>query len=308
MILGDAVIFGRGGATPFAYVAVTYPASAICTCTNGVQTLQARDTSGRFIFCVPSSGTWTVSAANGSDTDSKSVSITQPGRVSTLALHFGAPISALQVGDSVYMNVNNVRKEFLVVQQGRPSDIYSTTFDDGTILLMKDIYEKKAAHSSDVNDYGNSTIHSYLNNGFLAMFDADIQSAIKQVKVPYRSGSGTSKTVTSGENGLSAKIFLLSMTELGFSESYQPTNEGTKLSYFDSGKGTAANAKRIAKLNGSITYWWTRSPYCDNTTKMWLVWTDGSEYWNSCTTSYGIRPALVLPNTIKLDDQHNILA
>ena len=49
---------------------------------------------------------------------------------------------------------------------------------------MEDIYENRQWHSSNVNDYANSTIHAYLNNQFLALFDANIQAQIKQVSLP----------------------------------------------------------------------------------------------------------------------------
>ena len=122
-------------------------------------------------------------------------------------------ISSLAVGTTVRLNINNSPKEFIIVHQGKPSSIYDESCN-GTWLLMKDIYENRQWNSSNVNDYANSTIHSYLNSTFLAMFDSNIQKAIKQVKLPYRAGSGYGKTVTSGANGLSAKIFLLSSTEV----------------------------------------------------------------------------------------------
>ena len=48
-------------------------------------------------------------------------------------------ISTLAVGSSVYLNVGGVRKEFLVVHQGKPSSLYDSSCN-GTWLLMKDIY------------------------------------------------------------------------------------------------------------------------------------------------------------------------
>lgn len=220
----------------------------------------------------------------------------------------GKKASDYAVGERVYIPVNGTNTEFLVVHQGNPdSSIYSTTFNNGTILLMKDLYENRQWHSSDVNDYANSTLHSYLNNGFLALFDANIRSVIKQVKVPYRKGSGTSKTVTSGENGLSAKIFLLSMTEVGFSESYQPTSEGAKLSYFESGTGTSAKNKRIAYLNGSATDWWLRSPNCDYSDISSRVTSNGIAFNNGPSFSYGVRPALVVNSDTLFDPNTNII-
>ena len=118
---------------------------------------------------------------------------------------------------------------------------------------MKDCYENRKWHSSNVNDYANSTIHSYLNSTFLAMFDSNIQKAIKQVKIPYRKNGGSGGADQSGANGLSCKIFLLSGYEVGWTSNdnrYFP-QDGAKLSYFESGTGTSANNKRIANLNGS---------------------------------------------------------
>lgn len=223
----------------------------------------------------------------------------------------GTPLSEFAVGSVVKMNVNSVAKDFIVVHQGKPSSIYSTTFDNGTILLMKDIYESRRWDSSDVNNYENSTIHSYLNNGFLGLFDANIQSVIKQVKIPYRQGSGTNQVVTSGENGLSCKIFLLSCEEVGFTSSdapFLPINEGAKLNYFESGTGTSAKNKRIAKLNGSDTTWWLRSPYCRNSKKVYTVIYSGEADNSFPSSPMGVRPALVLPSDTTVDDTGRVVA
>ena len=91
---------------------------------------------------------------------------------------------------------------------------------------------------------------------------------------------------------------------MGFSTSdnqYFP-NDGAKLSYFESGTGSSALNKRIAKLNGSATYWWLRSPYTRDTNYAWGVFSNGSYDGRSCPLSYGIRPALVLPFNFKLAD------
>ena len=121
-------------------------------------------------------------------------------------------LSSKAVGSIVKLKVGGADKNFIVVHQGRPSSLYDTSCD-GTWLLMEDCYESKRWHSSNVNDYANSEIRSYLNGTFLNLFDANIKSAIKQVKLPYRAGSGYGTTITSGANGLSTKIFLLSGPE-----------------------------------------------------------------------------------------------
>ena len=214
-------------------------------------------------------------------------------------------LSSKAIGSTIKLKVNGSAKDFIVVHQGKPSSVYDDSCN-GTWLLMKDIYESRQWHSSNTNDYANSTIHSYLNGTFLAMFDSNIQKAIKQVKLPYRKGSGTSTTVTSGSNGLSAKIFLLSATETSFSFSYMPSGEGAELAYFKGCADNSSDSKRVAYLNGSAAYWWLRSPYCGNFGFALCV--DSSGDWGSggCSYSGGIRPALILPSTLLVSDDGTV--
>ena len=70
-------------------------------------------------------------------------------------------LSTKAVGSTVKLKVNGTAKEFIVVHQGKPSSLYDNSCD-GTWLLMKDIYENRQWHNSNVNNLENSTIHSYL--------------------------------------------------------------------------------------------------------------------------------------------------
>lgn len=215
-------------------------------------------------------------------------------------------LSAKGVGSVVKIKVNGTLRNFIVVHQGKPSSIYDASCD-GTWLLMEDIYETRQWHSSNVNDYANSTIHSYLNSTFLNLIDANIRAQIKQAKIPYRPGSGTSQSVNSGANGLSAKIFLLSDREVGYTQSnvnQYIVNDGAKLSYFQDGNGTT---EKIAKLNGSATHWWLRSPFTGGSAYAWSVSSDGgANYGGYCTGACGVRPALILPSTLLVSDDGSV--
>lgn len=202
------------------------------------------------------------------------------------------------VGSIVKFNISGSAKEFIVVHQGRPSTVYDESCD-GTWLYMKDVYNSQPL---GVNDYANSTIHSYLNGTFLNLLDADVQNAVKQVKIPYRKGSGTSTAVTSGANGLSCKIFLLSGTELRIDQG-NPSGEGATLSYFSGCNPNDKDSKRAA----SVRYW-TRSPYCSSSSaRAVYVITDGGPYYGVCSASYGVRPALILPSTVWVSDDGTIV-
>ena len=214
-------------------------------------------------------------------------------------------LSSKAIGSTIKLKVNGSAKDFIVVHQGKPSSVYDDSCN-GTWLLMKDIYENRQWHSSNTNDYANSTIHSYLNSTFLNLFESNIKNAIKQVKLPYRKGSGTSTTVTSGSNGLSAKIFLLSATETSFSFSYMPSGEGAELAYFKGCADNSSDSKRVAYLNGSATVWWLRSPYCGDFSYALCVYSNGDWLNHGCSRSYGIRPALILPSTLLVSDDGTV--
>ena len=215
-------------------------------------------------------------------------------------------LSSKAIGSTIKLKVNGSAKDFIVVHQGKPSSVYDDSCN-GTWLLMKDIYENRQWHSSNTNDYANSTIHSYLNSTFLNLFESNIKNAIKQVKLPYRKGSGTSTTVTSGSNGLSAKIFLLSATETSFNfSSYMPSGEGAELAYFKGCADNSADSKRVAYLNGSATDWWLRSPGCVNFYRALCVRSSGDWGYGGCSSSCGIRPALILPSTLLVSDDGTV--
>ena len=215
-------------------------------------------------------------------------------------------LSSKAIGSTIKLKVNGSARNFIVVHQGKPSSVYDDSCN-GTWLLMQDIYENRAWHSSNTNDYANSTIHSYLNSTFLNLFESNIKNAIKQVKLPYRKGSGASTTVTSGSNGLSAKIFLLSATETSFSFSYMPSGEGAELAYFKGCADSSSDSKRVAYLNGSATSWWLRSPDCyDNSYDALYVNSNGDWNNNLCSVSSGVRPALILPSTLLVSDDGTV--
>lgn len=211
------------------------------------------------------------------------------------------------VGSIVKIKVNGASKDFIVVQQGNPN---TSTYDSscaGTWLLMKDIYTT-STFSSNNNSYKDSSIHSYLNSTFFNLIDSDIRAAIKQVKIPYQNGTGSGGSLATGSNGLSTKVFLLSGYEVGWTtsnNSYFP-KDGVRLAYFLDGSGTNANNKRIAYNGSSAAVWWLRSPGTDSTYYVWSVNSDGSSNYYWCSSSYGVRPAFILPSTLVVSDDGTV--
>lgn len=215
----------------------------------------------------------------------------------------GTPLSNLTVGGTVKLKVNGTACSFIVVHKGIPSEVYDSSCD-GIWLLMSNIYTSKQWYSSMKNDYANSAVHSYLNSTFLNLLDADVRNAIKQVKIPYRPGDGTDSAVSSGANGLSAKVFLLSATEIGFRTDGLPDGEGSVLNRFKSCPATGASTLRSADAQ-----WWTRSPLCLANNGGRVITPSTTGKYSTAYGSYmvGVRPALILPEWTEIDENNYVI-
>lgn len=212
------------------------------------------------------------------------------------------------VGTVLKLNENGTPQNYIVVHQGLPSSMYDASCN-GTWLLRQDIFTQYKWDNSGSNVYLNSNLVEFLEGDVIPLFSSAIQSAIKTVKIPYCVGGGSSQ-VNSGANGYSCKVFLLGGYEVGFTvatNNYFPT-DGAKLAYFEYGTGTSNNSKRIANFNGSPINWWLRSPYTSGSILAWCVRYDGFYTSTDTTAPIGIRPAMVMPTNLIVDDNNNITA
>ena len=213
------------------------------------------------------------------------------------------------VGSIVKLKENGVAQNYIVVHQGNPSSSTYASSCDGTWLLRQDIIENRVWSSANTNDYSESDIHSWLNSTMLSKYDSNIQSLIKQVKIPYATGNLFNPITHHGEDGLLTKVFLLSVYELGWNM-YDNSNflaDGWKLSYFSSGTSTSANNMRIAKLNGYADFWWMRANFTAYAGRVLRVTKGGSYNYELYGTDLsGVRPALILPTNIYVDDSGNV--
>ena len=217
-------------------------------------------------------------------------------------IKFGVPVGELAVGTSVFMNVNGVRKEFIIVQQGNPNpEIYDASCN-GTWLMIKDIYDTSesgftTATAFDVK-YSTSKAFQHLNETVLQAFEPSIQKDIRQVNIPV---------YDSNVSNLTAKIFHLSCKEIGYS-GYSPL-EGDKLDYFENTDyGEDSSATRIAYYEGSASTWELRSMYwTDNTCLPFKVNTNGTIYKSNYALPWKNRFALIMAVTQLIDSDFNII-
>lgn len=208
----------------------------------------------------------------------------------------------IEVGSTVYLNENGSPQPYLVVHQGLPSSMYDASCN-GTWLLRQKIYNNNGWGTQN-NIFTNSIIRDMAVVPILQLFDQDIQNVVKEVKIPYCIGGGSSQ-VNSGANGYSCKVFLLSGYEVGWTTSiqYNFPIDGAKLSYFESGTGASANQKR-----SSTTNWWTRSPNIIDSASVWQVTQQGNYSTSRSSNFAGIRPAMVMPTDLIVDNSNNVTA
>ena len=202
-------------------------------------------------------------------------------------------LAAQEVGSTVTLKVNGADAEFLVVHQGNPDpDVYDPSCE-GTWLLMKNVYSQRPWGSASC--YADAPVHTWLNSTFLELLDSGIRPAVKTVRLPYAEGS----TVHTGAEGVSAQIFLLSMREMGTPAAQKTglADEGALLDYFTDGDGSAD------PLRASSARYWTRSPYTGGGGNVWSVAGEsGICSYRAGSSSYGVRPALILPQAMPVED------
>ena len=215
----------------------------------------------------------------------------------------------LDVGSIVQIDENGSPVNYIVVNQGIPAND-SRQYDsscDGTWLLRQDIAEQRVWDAGNSNQYANSDINTYLNGDWMNRYDSTTLGNIKTAKIPYCVGGGLS-TVNSGANGLSVRAFLLGCFEVGWDRldsRYFPI-DGRLLSYFEDGRGSSANQKRIANLNGSATRWWLRSPSTGDAYYVWSVLSSGDYGHGDASVSWGVRPCIIFDSSTVIDDGETI--
>ena len=203
----------------------------------------------------------------------------------------------------VKFNESGSSVEFIVVQQGSPSNLY-VNFQRATIVCRKDIYNKQVTQHAFTG-----ALKNWLNNastGYLSLFDDSIRANLVNVKIPYVGGklNAADHIIYSGSSGLSVKAFLPSMTELGL---WPDFGEGNIFPYFTN------NVSRIALFEGKQTPYWTRTPdfaeseYEDSVQSITANGTQANptKYIN---TELGVRPFIALSKDLFVDQDLNVFA
>lgn len=215
-------------------------------------------------------------------------------------------LESIPVGDIIKLEYNGEMTNFIVVQQGSPSSDY-IGLDDATIVMMERSLPKHLMHSHNINDYQNSDMHLWLNSTFLDSFEISIKNSIPEIMISFRSGSGTSRSISSGSHGLSTRAFILSTSEVGWSSDIwseaMTDAEGIMFDFFIEGSTEEANQRRVDANN-----WWLRSPGILDSTFFWFVnsFGDGG-LTNASFSEFAVRPAFALPSSLHINDYNEVV-
>lgn len=200
----------------------------------------------------------------------------------------GIPLSDYAEGDIIKLNESGSPVEFYVSKHDYESGLNGA---GRTLVVRKDVYDQRQWHSSNVNAWASCTMRSWLNSTYKGLLDADIQEAMGTTTYRYTPGNGNNTVTTRSD-----AVFLLSLTELGQSDTYANA-EGSAL--------PIASALQIAYQGGSATTQWTRSPRTNGTRAAWRLYSDGNVNYVDCYYSYGSRPAFTLPSTLLFNPDTN---
>ena len=201
--------------------------------------------------------------------------------------------------------------EYIVVNQGIPDSSLYDSSCDGTWLLRRGLGGTSTYGRTNV--FSTSTLFDYLKNTVYPSFSQKVKDSIKTVKIPYTATAGNN-TVSFGENGLVCNCFVLSCAELGFRPEDSDSNriyvaDGFKLSYFEYGKTSSANSKRLAlDQQAQMKFYFTRSQQGNGTqTATLTIGYNGNASYGSVQNTHNVRDVVVLNKNTVFDGSTNTI-
>ena len=299
-------------------IVISVASGSVVTAVKGGKSVTGMAVDGVCVLVVPEAGTWTVSATkDGATSTSRTITVVDSY---TATLLYGAKIGTLPVGSSVYAKVGGVRTEFLVVHQGNPDSSFYHESCTGTWLLAKDLsgeggwggyrtsYYEDRRYNAD-----NNVMRKYFEETWLPTLEENVRNLLQDAHISFagKDEPTSALAVTPYADYFSQKVFPLTATEIGFAaDGTTLLKDGACLTYF----ADATNEKRIASLNGTVYGWWTRSPFKKSTGYCYRIKEDGTKeeciqdvFTNGDGSSWGYRPAFILPPDTYVDGDHNIV-
>ena len=275
-------------------IIVTTSAGATVTATKDSKTVSGTaDTNGKCILTVTEAGTWTVTAATASSTNTADV-VVGTANVDMIMIDpvFGnnswaAIIKACQekqvpdtwnVGNSCNMTINN--KTYAIDIIGKNHDDYADGSGKAPLTFqMHTTYATQyKMNGAEYNNCGWKNCLVRTSNAFPKLkqvMPAEVVAALKAVTKKTTAGGSSSSIDTTSDT-----LFLLSEIEVQGTRTHSYAGEGTQYAYYK----TAANRKKNRA-------WYLRSPRINSTSCFCRTGWDGEADWSVASEVDGIAAA-----------------
>ena len=208
----------------------------------------------------------------------------------------GIKLGDIAEGSIVKLNESGSPVEFYVAKHDYESALNGS---GRTLLVRKDCSGNTAFDSSSpyTNQYENSNIDNYFNNTYLNMFDSGVKTAISKTKFYYTIGYGD-KTISTLERA----VFTLSAKELGFTASnFSSTSAGHTINA-EGARLPVYNALRQAYYNGTLDYWYLRTPLTDDSSFVCITKDGTTISWVSSNGARNVRPCFTFQSGALFDE------
>ena len=208
-----------------ATISITYPEGATCTCTDGITSFTAPDTSGIWNVTVPRTGTWTIRAYQGKGDVTQTVNITRDGQSASVLCEFFI----------AYINVSYPKNTFKVTlwyinEYGVKEDVAVDTSGSGT-------------HRFSVEQTGSYEIGVYRVSPYVG-----IESEAKD----YASGT---VSITADKQTVDITLAYITVPEFTYTGTYRLTSDDEKDLTSTDGDWNivflTSGTIRFTKLNGA---------------------------------------------------------
>ena len=275
-------------------IIVTTSAGATVTATKDSKTVSGTaDTNGKCILTVTEAGTWTVTAATASSTNTADV-VVGTANVDMIMIDpvFGnnswaAIIKACQekqvpdtwnVGNSCNMTINN--KTYAIDIIGKNHDDYADGSGKAPLTFqMHTTYATQyKMNGAEYNNCGWKNCLVRTSNAFPKLkqvMPAEVVAALKAVTKKTTVGDASSSIDTTSDT-----LFLLSEIEVQGTRTHSYAGEGTQYAYYK----TAANRKKNRA-------WYLRSPRINSTSCFCRTGWEGEADWSVASEVDGITAA-----------------
>ena len=156
-----------------------------------------------------------------------------------------------------------------------------------TVDIMAHTQVGDQQFSAYSQEYSSFNIRTWINDIYFNAFSSNIRNAAKTMNVVTNTDSGNTTT--------NDKVKLLSMTEIGATHTYAPTEEGSLYTgVFTPNLWNTATPDRwrAAGTYGNANYYWLRSRHTSYTGAVWYVGSGGNCYVGNFAGTRGVLPVL----------------